>query len=174
MRIRNICEYVLNTPENINISILKQMITEYGETLSNTLGQLVVDADISSDTDLLGKHVDDLQTDVHFDDGKFYGKLYYVTDYTGFSGLKEEQEGYYFCFHVECDGSYGIKVNGQTLDEDGLYIILFKRVGGEHTIPIEVSAADGTFTDVIDLSGLEFIGKKPVSESRPSMPVNHL
>ena len=164
MRIRNICEYVLNTPENININVLKQMITQYGESVQNELSSYTLDVNIDADTDLLGKKIDDLQKDVIIDDGKFYGKLYYVTNYTGFSGDPSEQNGYYICFHVECDGADYIKVNGVTLDEDGIHIILLRNINKENKATIEIKKSSNIYIDEISFGGLEFIGKKPVEE----------
>lgn len=160
MRIRNICEYVLNTPENININVLKQMISQYGESVQNELSSYTLDVNINANTDLLGKKIGDLQKDVFIDDGKFYGKLYYVTNYTGFSGDPSEQNGYYICFHVACDGADYIKVNGVTLDEDGIHIILLRNINKENKATIEIKKSSNIYTDEISFGGLEFIGKK--------------
>lgn len=167
MRIRNICEYVFNTPENTNVNVLKQMITQYGESVQNELSSYTLDVNINASTDLLGKKIDDLQKDVFIDDGKFYGKLYYVTDYTGFSSDPSEQNGYYICFHVAYDGADYIKVNGVTLDEDGIHIILIRNINKENKAIIEIKKNSNIYTDEISFGGLEFIEKKPVSESTP-------
>ena len=161
MRIRNICEYVLNTPENINVNVLKQMITQYGESVQNELSSYTLDVDINANTNLLGKKIGDLQKDVFIDDGKFYGKLYYVTDYTGFSGDPSEQNGYYICFHVACSGADYIKVNGVTLDEDGIHIILLRNINKENKATIEIKKSSNIYTDEISFGGLKPIGKKP-------------
>ena len=160
MRIRNICEYVLSTPENTNINVLKQMIAQYGESVQNDLSSYTLDVNIDANTDLLGKKIGDLQKDVFIDDGKFYGKLYYVTNYTGFSGDPSEQNGYYICFHVACDGADYIKVNGVTLDEDGIHIILLRNINKENKATIEIKKSSNIYTDEISFGGLEFIGKK--------------
>ena len=164
MRARNICEYVMETPGNTNITILKQLLEEYAAAVQNELSSYTIDVDINANTDLLGKKIDDLQKDVFIDDGKFYGKLYYVTNYTGFSGDPSEQNGYYICFHVECDGADYIKVNGVTLDEDGIHIILLRNINKENKATIEIKKSSNIYTDEISFGGLEFIGKKPASE----------
>lgn len=46
-------------------------------------------------TDLLGKTVTELQSDVAIDDTNITGTLNYVEGYTGFSDIPEEQEGNY-------------------------------------------------------------------------------
>ena len=160
MRVRNICEYVAKTPGNTNVSILKQMINEYVAAAQNELSSYTLDVDINANTNLLGKKIGDLQKDVFIDDGKFYGKLYYVTNYTGFSGDPSEQNGYYICFHVAYDGADYIKVNGVTLDEDGIHIILLKNINKENKATIEIKKSSNIYTDEISFGGLEFIGKK--------------
>ena len=96
---------------------------------------LSVDADISADTDLLGKSVTDLQEDVFIGEGVIGGTLHYVTGYTGFSGDPAEQEGNYLAIHFEDDSasSISVKVVGSehdpvTLDEDGILVVRIREV----------------------------------------------
>ena len=96
---------------------------------------LSVDADISADTDLLGKSVTDLQEDVFIGKGEIGGTLHYVTGYTGFSGDPAEQEGNYLTLHFEDDDatSISVKVVGSehdpvTLDPDGLLVLRIREI----------------------------------------------
>jgi hypothetical protein len=158
MRARNIIEYVTETPYNVNTSFLNQMLEQYAADKANPMSQYTLDVDINPNTDLLGKHIDDLQKNISIIDGKFYGVLHYVRDYTGFSGDPEEQNGYYICFHVAYDGAETIKVNGVTLDEDGIHIIIIKNTAGEPKAKIEITKDGETFTDEISFGGLKYEG----------------
>ena len=154
MRFRNIMEYVQETPGNANSIILKQMIDEYVATQSNELAAYTIDADIEDSVDLLGKKASDLQEGVFIVDGKVFGTLKYVTGYTGFSGRADEQEGYYLALHYECEDADSIKVNGVTLDSDGIHILIIKKRGGK--VKVEVSKDEDTFSEYIDISALKY------------------
>lgn len=90
---------------------------------------LSVDADISGETDLLGKSVTDLQEDITVSDDAITGTLKFATGYTGFSGDENLQSGNYIVLHAEADqgavisaeviGGYSGPV---TLDTDGILI----------------------------------------------------
>ena len=155
MRAREIMEYVLETPQNINPAILKAMIESYGDRVQNELFDYTVDVDIADSVDLLGKKASDLQKDVIIEDGKFYGTLHHVTDYTGFSGNAKEQKGWYVTFHVESDNATSIKVNGVTLDSDGIHILWFDKPKKGKAI-VELIGSEGSVTDTFDCSGLKF------------------
>ena len=154
MRFRNIMEYIQETPGNTNPVILKQMVDEYVATQGNPLAAYTIDADIEDSVDLLGKKASDLQKGVFIVDGKVFGTLKYVTEYTGFSRLPEEQEGYYLALHYECEGADSIKVNGVTLDSDGIHILIIKKKGGK--VMVEVSKDEDTFSEYIDISALKY------------------
>jgi hypothetical protein len=154
MRFRNIMEYVQETPGNTNPVILKQMVDEYVVTQNNELAAYTIDADIEDSVDLLGKKASDLQKGVFIVDGKVFGTLKYVTGYTGFSGRADEQEGYYLALHYACEDADSIKVNGVTLDEDGLHILIIKKMGGK--VKVEVSKDEETFSEYIDISALKY------------------
>lgn len=155
MRFREIWDYIKETPNNTNPAILKQMVEEYGQTVSNPLSQYTIDADISDEVDLLGKKISDLQSGVTYNDGEFKGELKYVTDYTGFSGDPEEQEGYYIAFHVAYEGADSIKVNGSVLDEDGIIILRFKNGNNKNSKAIiEITKDSNSFKDTIMLNKL--------------------
>ena len=154
MRFRNIMEYVQETPGNTNPVILKQMVDEYVAAQNNELAAYTIDADIEDSVDLLGKKASDLQKGVFIVDGKVFGTLKYVTGYTGFSGRADEQEGYYLALHYECEDADSIKVNGFTLDSDGLHILIIKKRGGK--VKVEVSKDEDTFSEYIDISALKY------------------
>ena len=56
---------------------------------------------------LLGKQVSDMVGDnlIVLDDGSVQGNFHYVTGYTEFSSVTEEQSGYYFPFHLTKTGT---------------------------------------------------------------------
>lgn len=94
-------------------------------------------ADISEDTDLLGKTASDLQENVSISNGTISGTLHYVTGYTGFSGEPSEQEGHYLalCMSDEDASSISVRPLGSTadpvtLDPDGLYILHIVKATG--------------------------------------------
>ena len=107
---------------------------------------LSVDADISASEDLLGKHADDLQTDLVISKGAISGTLNYVTGYTGFSGDTNEQSGNYMALHIEVedepDATITVELVGGihgpvVLDPDGL--IIFRIRSTEQSIKITAS-----------------------------------
>ena len=151
MRFREIWEYIMSTPGNTNKTILKQMIDEYAAGADLVLS---VDADIEDSVDLLGKKASDLQKDVFIDDGKVFGTIKYVKGYTGFSGRADEQQGYYLVLHYESEGADSIKVNGVTLDNDGLHILILKKFGGK--VKVEMIKDEDVVVDWLDLSGLKY------------------
>ena len=90
---------------------------------------IVLSSGIAAETDLLGKSVTDLQTNVVVGGGSIGGTLKYVTGYTGFSGDVSEQSGNYIALHATSDDGAIIKaqliggtVGEKTLDADGLMI----------------------------------------------------
>jgi len=64
---------------------------------------LTVDADIPDGVDLLGKDLDELQSNVKVGRRSVSGTLHYVTGYTGFSSKTEEQSGHYVAIHADSD-----------------------------------------------------------------------
>lgn len=154
MRFRNIWEYIMTTPGNTNKVILKQIVDEYVATQNNELAAYTIDADIEDSVDLLGKKASDLQEGVFIVDGKVFGTLKYVTGYTGFSGRADEQQGYYLALHFACEDADSIKVNGVTLDSDGIHILIIKKKGGK--VKVEVTKDEDTFSEYIDISGLKY------------------
>ena len=124
---------------------------------------LSVDADISAETDLLGKYVTDLQSDVAISNGEITGTLLYVTGYNGFSGKASERKGNYLALHFETEeegSSIAVElVNGTvghpvTLDPDGIIIL---RITNKDTQYLRVVANAEGYTKTVreyHLSGL--------------------
>ena len=116
---------------------------------------------VTDDTDLLGKTADELQTNIDITSNAITGELYYVDDYTGFSGDPAEQEGNYLALHITADAGATITVeliNGTvghpvTLDEDGLIVI---RISDTSTQSIEIVATKDAISEkqTLTISGL--------------------
>lgn len=53
--------------------------------------------------DVFGKKTSELQEDIVVTGNKITGTLHYVKDYTGFSGLPEEQKGHFLVMHYVPD-----------------------------------------------------------------------
>ena len=134
----------------------------------NPLAALAMDFDIADSVDLLGKKASDLQEDMAVDvTGKVTGTSKYVTEYTGFSGDPAEQEGNYVAFHISVGElvigtNVTVKVNGVTMDPDGLHVMIF-REGSTHPKATVTASADGhkTITKTFDFSG---VVKEPAEE----------
>lgn len=164
MRFKDIWNYIKETPNNTNPAILKQMIVEYGETVSNPLSNYAIVLNITNKIDLFGKKISDLQRGVRYNDGEFKGELNYVTNYTGFSGKPEEQEGYYIAFRVVYQGADSIKVNGSTLDEDGIIVLRFKNDDNKNSKAIiEITKDSVSFKDTVMLNKLILNPKTPTN-----------
>ena len=165
MRAREIYKYIQQTPGNMNPAILKQMLDAYVERQTNELYDYTVDADIDTDVDLLGKTITDFQKGVKIVDGIVYGTIYYVDGYTGFSGLEEEQSGYYVVLHFESDNADTIKVNGVTLDPDGIHILRFKDITKIGKATVELIDGNDMVADTLEFSGLKFMNKPETEET---------
>ena len=119
----------------------------------NPLDALTVDFSIAADEDLFGKVVADLQENMAIDANAITGTSHYVTDYTGFSGKTDEQQGNYVALHVSVPGmtigqdGLTVKVNNSTLDADGLIVLILKN----SSKPIKVVATKGDFSKTIEL-----------------------
>ena len=137
------------------------------EINDNPLAALAMDFDISDSVDLLGKKASDLQEDMAVDGhGKVTGTSLYVTEYTGFSGNPDEQQGNYVAFHISVGElvigtNVTVKVNNVTLDPDGLFVMIF-REGSKNPKAIITASADGhkSFTKIFDFSS---VVKEPAS-----------
>lgn len=123
---------------------------------------MLVDSDVLTSVDLLGKHINDLQNNVVLGTDTIYGTLNYVTGYTGFSGQTDEQSGYYLVLHcVTTDEDATIKVkliNGlygeTTLDEDGIIIL---HIRDKSTQKVQITVSGDGYDDIVktySLTGL--------------------
>lgn len=111
---------------------------------------------------LFGKSVSDLQSDIVIDEDSITGTLNYVTGYTGFSSLEEQQSGNYLALKVDVGEETGVTttvevVGGDkgpvTLDEDMNIVLLIK---DSSTQDVKVTCTKGKEIKTItyDLSGL--------------------
>lgn len=109
-------------------------------TESRLATALKVDFNIAADEDLLGKVISDLQKDYGVSAGRILATLKYVTDYTGFSGDPELQEGNYLAGHVaNTMGAARITFQATGRDEtafdpDGLFVQRFPAPIADFTI----------------------------------------
>lgn len=115
------------------------------------------DADIDAETDLYGKTVGDLQSDIVIGDDAITGTLAYVSDYTGFSEDTDLQAGNYLALHFDASSGATVEVSLASdpveIDEDGIVVL---RIADKDTQAITATATkDGeTVTLTYDLSGL--------------------
>lgn len=117
-----------------NGDMLHEVMAKKEVTIAdNPLAAIAMDFDISDLTDLFGKKASDLQENMAVDNasGQVTGTSKYVTGYTGFSSKKAEQKGNFCVFHIAVGSlvigtSVTVKVNGVTLDPDGLFVMRFK------------------------------------------------
>lgn len=117
---------------------------------SDDFGPMVVSADIDPATDLLGKSVTDLQSDVTVGNGEIIGKLKYVTDYSSAGYTGDEKAGFFLALHTTCEGADSItteliggKHGEKTLDSDGLTIT---RISDVENQSIRFTATKGSVT----------------------------
>ena len=148
--LRELCETLTGTQsKGKNIAnIIKDINDNYPD-------KITIDTNTGT-IDLLGKTKEQLQEDIRIEGGKVYGKLKYVTGYTGFSGDVSEQSGNYLVLHITANNSEVIKaqlINGThgqvTLDSDG---ILITRITNIETQTIEITNKDKTVE--LDLTSL--------------------
>lgn len=121
--------YLFPSVNNNVVSVTAKQVRSFDKTL-------VTDVSIASDTDLLGKVVSDLQSDIEIGENEITGTLKHVTDYTGFSGEPELQSGNFLVLHITTnDGApisvelIGGKYGPATLDEDGIIILRIANKG---------------------------------------------
>jgi hypothetical protein len=116
---------------------------------------LTVDVDIASDTDLFGKTVSDLQSDIVIGSDEITGTLNYIDDYSSaFSG--ELSSGNFIAIHASVpdveDVTITVKVtNPVTLDDDGIAVL---RIADKSSQTITVVASKEGYTSVQKVFGL--------------------
>ena len=114
----------------------------------------MVDADIDENEDLLGKTVDDLQSNIKVNAKSIEGTLKYVADYSSAGYGDGEDSGNYLVIHAEVpdvdDVTLTVEVVGgvhgpQTLDSDGICIC---RIANKNSQTIKVVASKTGYTPV--------------------------
>lgn len=128
----------------------------------NNLLSMTIDFDIADTTDLLGKKDYELQEGMKIVNGKVYGTLLYVDDYTGFSGDPTEQVGNFIAIHCSVPDVTGATINFVSRKgtkypvdpSDGLIVLRMK--GTANKLKFEISK-DGTPTveKEFDISSLK-------------------
>lgn len=115
---------------------------------------MTVKADVPSTTDLLGKVVTDLQSNVSVSGSNVSGTLKYVDDYTGFDPSNPDlQKGNYLVVHATTDvedATISAKLSGDfvTLDSDGILVL---RVTDEtKNLPLVFKAEKSGYTTTVD------------------------
>lgn len=121
-----------------------------------------IDASISASENLLGKQVDDLQSDITIGPDSISGTLKYVTGYTGFSSATAEQSGNYLALH--CDGipsadEVTVELVGGTLghpvqlDSDRIIVVRITDVNNQYIV-ITATKDGTTLSKTLYLTGL--------------------
>ena len=150
-----------------DVTVYKMDLSEINKPETPATSPLTV-APVTGETDLLGKKANDLQSDIKVDttDGiNVTGTSKYVTGYTGWSSVAEDQEGNYIALKLTTDSKEAIQFksvdgtdNGyKTLDSDGILIWRISKDKDGKVKPIEVKVGKDNFT--IDLSGVTLLPK---------------
>lgn len=150
-----------------DVTVYKMDLSEINKPETPATSPLTV-APVTGETDLLGKKANDLQSDIKVDitDGiNVTGTSKYVTGYTGWSSVTEDQEGNYIALKLTTDSKEAIQFksvdgtdNGyKTLDSDGILIWRISKDKDGNVKPIEVKVGKDNFT--IDLSGVTLLPK---------------
>ena len=151
------------TPDSIDTCKTgkQEFVYEFGgykETRVVTIvSNITVDANIGVSVDLFGKVVSELQENIAIgDDNSITGKLFYVSDYTGFSSDPDQQKGHYLAIHVESVPGATITVTvtkPSVLDSDGIIVLFI--VDSSQTITITANKdGEDIATQVFTLSDL--------------------
>lgn len=133
--------------------------TKAEHTISIENGKFVLDAasaalalsasdDIEPSTDLLGKVVGNLQSNIVIKNKTVKGSLFPIDDYTGFSSNEAEQSGHFLALHFASEEGAVIKCNGVQLDADGIFVC---RVASENS-KITAVATKGNKSTTLELS----------------------
>lgn len=101
------------------------------KAVTNRQPKIALNFDIAADFDLLGKVISDLQKDYGVSVNSIIATLKYITDYTGFSGDPELQEGNFLAFKVDYPAAYTtltVQFDGkpeQVMDSDRTHVQRF-------------------------------------------------
>lgn len=150
-----------------DIAVYKMDLSEINKPETPATSALTV-VPVTDNTDLLGKKAADLQSDIKVDTTKgitVTGTSNYVTEYTQWSSVKDDQEGNYIALKLTTDSKEDIQFksvdgtdNGyKTLDSDGILIWRISKGEDGKVKPIEVKVGKDNFT--IDLSGVTLLPK---------------
>ena len=150
-----------------DVAVYKMDLSEINKPETPATSALTVEP-VTGDTDLLGKTAADLQKDIEVDSSegiKVTGTSNYVTEYTQWSSVKDDQEGNYIALKLTTDSKEDIQFksvdgtdNGyKTLDSDGILIWRISKDKDGNVKPIEVKVGKDNFT--IDLSGVTLLPK---------------
>ena len=120
---------------------------------------------MDSETDLYGITAKELQTDVTVGDGSISGALEHIEGYSGFSDVRDEQEGYYLALSIE--GSEGADITtelvggskGEVKVTDGFCVY---RITDKDTQRIRITAKKGDAAvekeyDLTSLAGIDHV-----------------
>lgn len=121
---------------------------------------VAVDSNISADTDLLGKSVTDLQSNISIRNSAITGTSLYVDDYTS-GGFDMSKSHNFLALHIEAQDGATIQVeliggdsegHPVTLDPDGLIVLQIRNKSQK----VKVTATKNTDveTKTFDLTGL--------------------
>ena len=119
-----------------------------------------------STTVVLGKQVSELQENVFVNDNSVQGILNYVTGYTQFSGVPEEQEGHYLALKFEASDGAVVKIQTigglndariATLDADMNAVIYVKSTKEKLRVTCELNG--DIITRTISFSGLKLLAQ---------------
>lgn len=146
-----IVTYLFPSVNDNVVSVTAKQVRSFDKTL-------VTDVSIASDTDLLGKVISDLQSDIEIGENEITGTLKYVTDYTGFSGEPELQSGNFLALHITTNDGAPISVEliggmygPVTLDEDGIIILRIANKGQR------VKITSGSMTKEYSLANINLL-----------------
>lgn len=151
-----------------DVTVYKMDLSEINKPETPATSPLTV-APVTGETDLLGKKANDLQSDIKVVNNSkginVTGTSKYVTGYTGWSSVADDQEGNYIALKLSTDSKEDIQFksvdgtdNGyKTLDSDGILIWRISKGEDGNVKPIEVKVGEANFT--IDLSGVTLLPK---------------
>ncbi len=150
-----------------DVTVYKMDLSEINKSEPPATSALKVEP-VTDKTDLLGKTAADLQKDIEVDSSegiKVTGTSNYVTEYTQWSSVKDDQEGNYIALKLSTDSKEAIQFksvdgtdNGyKTLDSDGILIWRISKDKDGNVKPIEVKVGKDNFT--INLSGVTLLPK---------------
>lgn len=156
----------VTTYDEVTSNVVKDFEDRNNKAITTGRNDIAVSFDIAADFDLLGKVIADLQKDYGVSVNNILATLKYVTDYTGFSGDPEEQEGNYLAFKVGYAGTYTrltVQFDGkaeQTMDSDRTHVQLFKSAPVGKSLTVRAYNGDILVSSkVYDLSQIKLEAK---------------